>query len=70
MSATATATATTTKPQDAEFSPAKTVVKGDTLETKVEFLTSAPLKIEWSQRWVNRSETYYYVVFENISQGR
>ncbi|KAK4695039.1 hypothetical protein P7C71_g2639, partial [Lecanoromycetidae sp. Uapishka_2] len=56
-------------PQDEKFSSAKVVVKGDTLETQADFLESAPMMVEWSQKWITRKEKYFFVVFENISQG-
>lgn len=56
-------------PQNEAISSAKAVVKGDVLETSTDFLESAPMMIEWSQKWITRKEKYYFVVFENTSQG-
>ena len=56
--------------QDTPADPTKVVQKGDVLETKAEFLKAVPMTIEWSQKWTTRSENYYYVVFENTTQGK
>ena len=56
-------------PQNDTINPTKVVVKGDVLETQEEFLQSAPMMIEWSQKWITRKEKYYFVVVENTSQG-
>ena len=56
-------------PQNEAVSSSKVVVKGDMLETGEDFLQSAPVMIEWSQKWITRKEKYYFVVFENSSQG-
>ena len=56
-------------PQNEAISSAKAVVKGDVLETSTEFLQASPMMIEWSQKWITRKEKYYFVVFENASQG-
>ncbi|MCJ1379936.1 hypothetical protein MMC17_003039 [Xylographa soralifera] len=60
---------TTTKPQDAEIHSTKAVTKSNVLETNAEYLTSDPMTVQWSQKWTTRSEKYYSVVFENITQG-
>lgn len=56
-------------PQNETISSTKAAVKGDVLETSTEFLQSVPMMIEWSQKWMTRKEKYYFVVFENTSQG-
>ncbi len=63
------ATSTQSIPQNEAISSTKAVVKGDVLETSTDFLKSAPMMIEWSQKWISRKEKYYFVVFENTSQG-
>ena len=56
-------------PQNDTINPTKVAVKGDVLETQEEFLESAPMMVEWSQKWITRNEKYYFVVVENTSQG-
>ena len=56
-------------PQNETVSSSKVVAKGDVLETQEEFLESAPMSIEWSQKWITRKEKYFFVIAENASQG-
>ena len=57
------------RPQNEAINTTKIVAKGDVLETSSDFLQSAPMMVEWSQKWITRKEKYYFVVFENTSQG-
>ncbi|KAG8525761.1 uncharacterized protein KY384_000521 [Bacidia gigantensis] len=57
------------KPQDTPIDSKTVVKKGDSLETEAKHLTDEPMTIEWSQMWFKRSETYYYIVFKNATQG-